>query len=280
MNRRNILMLVLLSPLYRLIASLVVAAGALGALSLTAAGVRKGGGAGKAAVGEIFLPIPSLSGAMSVEEALSRRRSVRKYLKSPITLSELSQILWAAYGISETKWGLRTAPSAGAIYPLNVYVVVGEGGVLGDGGALGAGVYRYLPHRHSIILLKGGDVRRGLYEAALRQIWVLEAPVSLVVTAQYEKTARVYGERGRVRYVHMDLGHLGQNVYLQATALGLGTVAVGAFDDDGVREVLGLPDGETPLYIMPVGRVARLYRISREELAEYYSRNRSIPLAP
>jgi len=276
-GRRNIL--ILLSPLYRFITSIATAMGAAGALFLTSGRPRAGGRAGGAA-SEILLPIPNLVGSMSVEEALSRRRSVREYLRSPIALSELSQILWAAYGVSEVRWGLRTAPSAGAIYPLNVYAAVGEGGVVGEGGWLEAGVYRYLPRRHSIVLLRRGDVRRGLYEAALRQDWVLNAPVSLVVAAVYEKTARVYGERGRIRYVHMDLGHLGQNVYLQATALGLGTVAVGAFDDDGVREVLGIPEGETPLYIMPVGRAADLHRISREELAEYYSRNRSAPLAP
>mgnify|MGYP001770752666 CR=1 FL=1 len=259
---------------------MALAGGVIGWLMLSASSPRRGGGGVAGAPGEVFLPMPSLRGVMSVEEALSRRRSVREYLEEPLTLRELGQILWAAYGISETKWGFRTAPSAGAIYPLNVYAVVGERGVVGDGGALAPGVYKYLPARHSLLLVKPGDVRRQLYEAALRQEWVLSAPVSLVVSARYWKTERVYGERGRVRYVHMDLGHLGQNVYLQCTALGLGTVAVGAFDDEGVKEAVGLSEDETPLYIMPIGRVARLYEISEEELARYISRNRSTPLAP
>ncbi|MBP1449253.1 MAG: SagB/ThcOx family dehydrogenase [Thermoproteus sp.] len=208
---------------------------------------------------------------MSVEEAIARRRSVREYLGEPLRLEELAQILWAAYGISEVRHGLRTAPSAGALYPLEVYAAVGEGGVEAGGGSLQAGVYRYLPRRHAMALVKRGDVRRELYEAALEQPWVLKAPVSLVVTAVYERTGRVYGERGVVRYVHMDLGHLGQNVYLQATALGLGTVAVGAFHDEAVREAIGAPPEEVPLYIMPVGRAARLHNITEEELAEYFS---------
>ncbi|MEL9990257.1 MAG: SagB/ThcOx family dehydrogenase [Thermoproteus sp.] len=275
MGRRNILLVLALSPLYRLLLSLALAAIATGLLFSTP---RRGPRAlgPRAAGGEVFLPMPKLRGAMSVEEALARRRSVRSYLDSPLTIEELAQILWAAYGVSEVKWGLRTAPSAGAIYPLNVYVVVGEGGVSG----LAAGVYKYLPSRHSLLLVKPGDVRRELFEAALRQYWVLKAPVSLVVSAVYEKTERIYGERGRVRYVHMDLGHLGQNVYLQATALGLGTVAVGAFDDDAVKNAVGLPEGETPLYIMPIGRVAKLYQIDEGALAEYYSKNRSTPLVP
>ncbi|MEZ0248525.1 MAG: SagB/ThcOx family dehydrogenase [Thermoproteus sp.] len=275
MGRRNILLVLALSPLYRLLLSLALTAATVGLLFSTP---RREVGVSELRIagGEVFLPMPKLKGAMSVEEALSRRRSVRSYLDSPLTAEELAQILWAAYGVSEVRWGLRTAPSAGAIYPLSVYVAVGEGGVSG----LTAGVYKYLPDRHSLLLVKPGDVRRELFEAALRQDWVLRAPVSLVVSAAYEKTERVYGERGRVRYVHMDLGHLGQNVYLQATALGLGTVAVGAFDDNAVKNAVGLPEGETPLYIMPIGRVAELYRIEEEALAEYYSRNRSRPLVP
>lgn len=279
MGRRGILLALLLSPLYRLILSLALAGGVVGLL-FSASGRPRGWRTSTSVSGEVFLPMPKLRGTMSVEEALSRRRSVREYLDEPLTLEELGQILWAAYGISETRWGFRTAPSAGAIYPLNVYAVVGERGVVDGERAVAPGVYKYLPHRHSLLLIKTGDVRRQLYEAALRQEWVLDAPVSLVVSASYWKTERVYGERGRVRYVHMDLGHLGQNVYLQCTALGLGTVAVGAFDDEGVKEVVGLGEDETPLYIMPIGRVARLYEIGEDELARYILSRRSAPLSP
>ncbi|MFN7105879.1 MAG: SagB/ThcOx family dehydrogenase, partial [Pyrobaculum sp.] len=192
----------------------------------------------------------------------------------PLTREELGQLLWAAYGISEVTYGLRTAPSAGAQYPLEVYVAVRERGVKTEGGYLTPGIYHYDPHGHSLSLVKTGDFGKELYHAALEQQWVLTAPVSIVFTAVYQRTVGIYGERGRVRYVPMDLGHAGQNVYLQATALGLGTVAVGAFYDDEVREILGLPEGEVPLYIMPVGRPATQYRLTERELVRYLEKNR------
>lgn len=193
----------------------------------------------------LSLPEPAKKGVMSVEEALAERRSRREYAREPLSLAELSQLLWAAQGT--TGEGGRTAPSAGATYPLEVYAVVGE--VSG----LPPGVYRYLPKEHSIGLVFLGDFRGSLYSASGSQKWVLDAPVSLVFTAVYGRTTRVYGERG-IRYVHMEAGHAAQNVYLQAEALGLGTVAVGAFDDEGVRGLLNLSPGETPLYVMPVGK--------------------------
>jgi SagB-type dehydrogenase family enzyme len=223
----------------------------------------------------IFLPPPRLRGAVSVEEALARRRSVRDFSDEPLALEELSQLLWAAYGVSDPRSGFRTAPSAGALYPLEVYAAVGERGVVGAGGFVQAGVYRYEARAHAVELRRPGDARAGLYRASLEQPWVLRAPVSIVFTAVYERTAAVYGERGRVRYVHADLGHAAQNVYLQAAALGLGTVAVGAFRDEEVREVLGLPRGETPVYVMPVGRPLSPYRQPAEgELEEYFEAHR------
>ena len=162
------------------------------------------------------------------------------------TLEEVAQLLWAAQGIT-SEWGGRTAPSAGATYPLEIYVVAGE--VEG----LQPGIYRYLPDNHSATLVKEGDLRAALSSAALGQEWVRTAPACLVIAAVYGRTTRRYGERGR-RYVHMEVGHVGQNVYLQAKGLGLGTVMVGAFDDEEVRELLGIE--ENPLAIMPVGRPA------------------------
>ncbi|ABL87814.1 nitroreductase [Pyrobaculum islandicum DSM 4184] len=223
---------------------------------------------------EILLPYPRLHGTVSVEEALANRRSIREFRDEPIELEELSQLLWAAYGISETRYGLRTAPSAGAQYPLEVYAVVGERGVKADYGYLEAGIYYYDVYRHCLLLKKRGDYREALYRAALEQPWVLTAPVSIIFTAVYSRTVRVYGERGRVRYVPMDLGHAGQNVYLQATALGLGTVTVGAFHDEEVREILELSPEETPLYIMPVGKPLTPYRLTEEELIQFYQNNR------
>jgi len=197
------------------------------------------------ASGEVVpLPEPRLRGEMSVEEAIAKRRSVRSYTDEPLTLEELSQLLWAAQGITSPK-GYRSAPSAGATYPFEVYVVAGKA----EG--LKPGIYRYVPEKHALELVKPGDYRRELQRACLDQAWVGSAPVDIVLVAFYERTTEAYGERG-IRYVHMEAGHIGQNIYLQATALGLGTVAVGAFDDDEVALLLGT-DG-APLYVFPVGR--------------------------
>lgn len=200
---------------------------------------------------ELKLPPPRTAGEMSVEEAIALRRSIREYSDEPLTVQELSQLLWAAQGITDPKTGKRAAPSAGMTYPLEVYVVVGEGGVSG----LAAGVYHYSPHEHSLLRVKGDDIRDELCAAAVGQPWVREAPVSLVIAAVFERTKAKYGERG-VRYVHMEAGHAAQNLYLQATALQLGMTVVGAFDDDAVRELLGMPEDHTPLYVVPVGRRA------------------------
>jgi SagB-type dehydrogenase family enzyme len=192
---------------------------------------------------------PFSIGFMSVEEAISKRRSIRGYSKAPLTFQELSQLLWAAQGITDLKTGFRAAPSAGATYPLEVYVVIGNEGVSG----LEAGIYHYNPLTNELKLIVKGDFRNELSSAALEQRWVKTAPVNIVLTAVYERTTRVYGDRG-IRYVHMEVGHVSENIYLQATALGLGTVTVGAFNDELVQKILTLPKEQKPLYIMPVGR--------------------------
>ncbi|MFH1789092.1 MAG: SagB/ThcOx family dehydrogenase [Candidatus Altiarchaeota archaeon] len=202
---------------------------------------------GRQSVGEIIsLPDPVKKGNVSVEEALSQRRSRREYSGRQLTLSELSQLLWAAQGVNERFGGKRTAPSAGATYPLELYAVVG--GV--DG--LSPGVYHYLPGDHSIRLVSAVDARETLAAAALNQGFIAEAPVTLVLSAVYERTTETYGQRG-IQYVHMEAGHAAQNVYLMCEALGLGTVAVGAFDDEAVMEVIGLSAGQRALYLLPVG---------------------------
>ena len=219
---------------------------------------------------EIFLPYPRIKGNISLEEALSMRRSIREYKDIPLTLEQLSQLLWAAQGINEVHYGFRTAPSAGATYPLEVYVVVSPNGVKG----LPAGIYHYNVHRHSLIVMKLGDFRKALTDAALGQTWVYKAPINVVITAIYERTTIRYGERG-IRYVHMEVGHVGQNIYLQAVALGLGTVVIGAFHDNVVQEIIGVPKNEHPLYIIPVGVPQKLYRLNYEDLIKYYERQRS-----
>lgn len=274
MRRRDFIKFLTATPLGRLVAGVAAASisAALIYLDTAQRDVRKAVRGGSY---EVLLPFPRLRGSISLEEALANRRSVREFSDDPITLEELGQLLWATYGISEVRHGFRTAPSAGALYPLEIYAVVGERGVAYGGRFLEAGVYHYDVYRHSLVLRRRGDFREALYRAALEQDWVLAAPLSIVIAAVYQRTARVYGERGRVRYVPMDVGHAGQNLYLQAVALGLGTVAVGAFDDGAVAEALGLPPEETPLYIMPVGRPRVPYRLEEEDLRAFYNARRS-----
>ncbi len=194
----------------------------------------------------IELPEPRYDSDVSVEEALLERRSVREYTGEPLTLQEVSQLLWAAQGITDPR-GYRTAPSAGGLYPLEIYLVAGDVDNLEDG------VYSYRPQGHELVKVVDGDRREELFAAALEQAWVREAAADLVIMGVYGRTTAKYGDRG-VQYVHLEAGHAAQNVCLQATALGLGTVTVGAFDDEQVQDVLGAPENERPLYVMPVGR--------------------------
>jgi len=197
----------------------------------------------------IHLPPPSQKGSVSLEEAIARRRSVRDFALESISQSQLSQILWATQGISGTGEKLRTVPSAGATYPLEIFVVCGGNGIE----AIEDGIYHYNVDSHSLTRHYAGDVRLDLARAALDEESIYEAPVDIVICALYERTVLHYGRRGE-RYVHIEVGHAGQNIYLEATALGLATVAIGAFHDEQVREVLRLDKQYRPLYIMPVGR--------------------------
>ncbi|MBA7701947.1 hypothetical protein ES703_110695 [subsurface metagenome] len=194
----------------------------------------------------ITLPEPRCDSDVSVEEALLKRRSVRNYTDEALTLQEVSQLLWAAQGITDPS-GKRTAPSAGALYPLELYVVVGG---VED---VAKGVYKYEPQQHELVRVLDGEQRKALAAAALNQQSIAQGAIDIVITAIYERTTRKYSDRG-IRYVHMEAGHAAQNVYLQAVAMNLGMVVIGAFYDDQVKEVLNLPENEEPLYIMPVGR--------------------------
>jgi SagB-type dehydrogenase family enzyme len=197
----------------------------------------------------IHLPQPRLTGGTSVERAILERRSVRKFLDEPITLADLGQLLWAAQGVTSPK-GLRAAPSAGALYPLETYVVAAK--VSG----LPAGIYRYLPKEHGLVQVRPGDHRINLSVAALNEYRIREAPVSLAFAADFSRTTRKYGERGR-QYVFMDEGHAAENVYLQAVALNLGTFMIGGLNDAAVARTLCLPSSEQPISVMPVGRAKR-----------------------
>jgi SagB-type dehydrogenase family enzyme len=188
---------------------------------------------------------------MSLEEVIARRRSVRDFTPEPLSQSQLSQVLWAAQGLSNAGGRYRTVPSAGATYPLEILVACGENSV--DG--IGEGVYQYKVESHSLRQHFKGDVRGELARAALDQDFIVVAPVDIIICAVYSHTLSAYRGRGE-RYVHVEVGHAGQNIYLQATALGLATVAIGAFHDEQVRQVLRLDKQYKPLYIMPLGKPA------------------------
>jgi len=196
----------------------------------------------------ISLPAPHEKGRVSLEEAIAARRTVRSFSPQALTDEQLSQLLWATWGVIDPREGRKAIPSAGALYPLEVYVAVGADGVRG----LEEGVYRYLSEEHSLERIASGDRRREVAEASLWQMWMASAPVIFVIAAEYGRTTRKYGDRG-VRYVLMEVGHAAQNLFLESVALGLGAGIVGAFYDDKVAEVLSLPERHEPLLIMPVG---------------------------
>jgi len=190
----------------------------------------------------ISLPAPRTTGDVSLEEALANRRSIRQYGQRVLTWEEIGQLLWAAQGITSPQ-GFRTAPSAGALYPLELYVVLSEG------------VYHYEPADHLLTRTVAGDHRMHLGDAALKQRPVYDAPAVFVIAAVYARTAVKYGDRAE-RYVKIEAGHAAQNLLLQATALGLGAVPIGAFYDERVQTALGLSSDEMPLYLVPVGALS------------------------
>lgn len=196
----------------------------------------------------IKLPPPMVKGKISLEEAIKKRRSERDFQDRALTLRQVSQILWAAQGITEERGFKRAAPSAGALYPLELYLVVKKVK------ELEAGVYHYHPANHTLDLTLRGNYQTPLAEACLGQMFIAEAPVSLVIAAEYERTTAKYGKRG-LRYVHIEVGHVGENICLQVVALGLGAVTIGAFWDEEVSRRLSLPKNYKPLYVLPVGYV-------------------------
>jgi SagB-type dehydrogenase family enzyme len=203
----------------------------------TVASVEEASGVGDT----VSLPEPEIFGTVSVEEALSQRRSVRDFKSEDLELEEIAQLFWAAQGITaQNRWRGRTAPSAGALYPLQVYAVWRRQ------------LWHYLPSIHALELRSTNLTQDGLADASLGQRAIKGAPASFILTGDYAVTAGKYGERAE-RYVHMEVGHAGQNLLLQAVALGLGAVPMGAFQDSEVKKLLSLPEEEQPLYIIPVG---------------------------
>jgi SagB-type dehydrogenase family enzyme len=195
----------------------------------------------------IKLPPPATKGGMTLTEALQARRTVRHFATRPLDLGLLSQLLWEAGGMSDPQ-GHRTSPSAGATYPLDLYVVVGERGVPN----LPAGIYHYDVHAQALAPRARGDFRTAVARVCLNQAWMTEAPVLVVITGEYRRCTARYGQRG-IRYTHMEAGNVSQNLFLAAESLGLGAGIVGAFEDQALAEVLKLPPGHEPLLVMPVG---------------------------
>lgn len=192
----------------------------------------------------IRLPMPKTVGKMTLEESLYNRRSEMNYVKGTLSNEQISQLLWAAQGITDPNWGFRTAPSAGAVYPLEIYLVKPEG------------VYHYLPRSHSLELVTKGDKRLSLVRASLGQNFIGDASIDIVIAAEFDRSRDKFGLRTD-RYVHMEAGHAAQNILLQAVAMGLGAIPVGSFWDDVVVATLELPYGHDPLYIIPVGYVSK-----------------------
>ncbi|HDQ25548.1 MAG TPA: SagB/ThcOx family dehydrogenase [bacterium] len=198
------------------------------------------------AVKNIRLPKPDTKSRVSVEQALNERRTERLIGEPALSLKEAGQLLWAAQGVTDGR-GYRTAPSAGALFPLETYVAAGN--VSG----LEPGVYRYIPAEHALALIKKGDVRKELSAAAMGQRVVANAPITIIFSAVYPRITGRYGDRG-IMYTHMEAGHAGQNIYLQAVSMGMATVAVGAFDEKQAQKVLGVPAGEPVTYVFPAGK--------------------------
>ncbi len=203
--------------------------------------------------GDIKLPKPALTGKLSVEAAMVAKKSVRSSSSAPLKQAQISQILWAANGNlpadAITSATTKVVPSAGGLYPLEAFLVCGQNTVEG----VPAGVYRYNPMDGSLRLVTAGDNRNLLAHAALRQMFLAQAPAIVVVAAAFDRTCVKYGPQG-TKYVFMEAGSANQNIYLQAESLGLKVASVGAFQDDQVTAVLKLPAGITPLLLIPVGK--------------------------
>jgi SagB-type dehydrogenase family enzyme len=198
----------------------------------------------------VKLPKPVSEEKISVEQAIQKRRTVRSFRKKSLQSGQFSQLLWAAQGITEEGGYKRAAPSAGALYPMDVYAVVGIGCVE----EVNEGIYHYEPGAHTVSLNVDGEMRDQLAHAALSQMWMAQAPVNFIITAEYDRITGKYGQRG-VRYAMIEAGHIAQNIFLQAQAMGLDAGIVGAFVDEDVVSVLKIPASHAPLIIMPVGYV-------------------------
>lgn len=225
----------------------------LGAVACTFASSDEGperGAPARPSGSKIVLEAARTDGPLSVEAALARRRSVRTFADQGLTVQQIGQLLWAAQGVTEPARGLRAAPSAGALYPIEVDVIaVGTAG-------LADGVYRYVPSEHALVQRRSGDLRADVRAGALDQDALAQAPLILALWGVESRTAARYGPRAR-SFVLLEAGHAAQNVLLQAVALDLASVPIGAFDADQLRRTLGAGRDEELLYLLPIGPAAR-----------------------
>lgn len=192
----------------------------------------------------IKLPQPREKGKISLEETIKKRRSERSLSGKELTLEQIGQLLWACQGITHEARGYRSAPSAGATFPLEVYLVSA------------GGLFHYIPQTHSLKRLKEKDLRLELSLASYGQTFVRDAAIDIVICAEFKRTTNPYGARGE-NYVYIEVGHAAENVHLEAVAEGLGSVPVGAFSDNRVSKLLDLPEGLIPIYIIPVGYIKK-----------------------
>jgi SagB-type dehydrogenase family enzyme len=198
------------------------------------------------------LPPPKIQEKVSLETAIKNRRTIRSFALRSLSLTHCSQLLWAAQGITQDNGFKRGAPSAGALYPIDIYTIVGEDCVSG----LESGVYHYDSDGHYISLISTQDLRNKLARAALSQMWIANAPLIFLITAEYSRITQKYGRRG-IRYAIIEAGHVAQNILLQSEALGLGAGLVGAFNDDEIKQSMDLNPDHEPLLILPVGYKAK-----------------------
>lgn len=194
----------------------------------------------------VRLTVPSRNGGVALERCIRQRRSVRSFRDEALTEQDLGRLLWAAQGVTSSD-GRRTVPSAGALYPLELYAICG------NVSALAAGVYRYTAEHHELLLVAQGHQREKLAVAAYGQEWIATAPAVICMAAVFARTTLKYGDRGR-GYVYIEAGHAAENLMLTAVALGLATTMVGAFSDDEVKHLVRLAANEAPLCLIPVGK--------------------------
>lgn len=199
----------------------------------------------------VKLPEPETKGGPPIWDCLRKRRSVRDYKTQTVSLKELSQILWGSYGVTAKEWGyyLKTAPSAGALYPIEIYVA--SFNVEG----LKKGIYHFNPKDMTLIGVFEGDFSGEITSACLGQDFILDSAFTLVLTAIPSRTMGRYRERG-VRYILMDLGCIIQNIYLSLTAMNMGGCIIGAFSDSAMNKIMNLnPEKELVLALFSAGKV-------------------------